>query len=217
MYKQQKKYCPSLCHSSMRLTSWTHQERKEHLPLSRLLEFGYDMSSGLLHLHKNNYHHNDVAARNFLMSTKELEDHTQMTERQVLCVADFGLSRPIKGGSEETEMPQRPWRWCAPETLRSSFTTNPQTDVWMLGIAFWEALGFSKFPALPVHFIRNPATLLKAIRDGDGSIPLIYPSTTPPEWRILIEKCTYRNPEERSTLEKVVEKIIKKTWTVLRT
>lgn len=31
-----------------------------------------------------------------------------------------------------------PWRWCAPETMKSNGAIfNKQTDVWMLGVAFW--------------------------------------------------------------------------------
>lgn len=83
---------------------------------------------GLEHLHKNNIIHRDLACRNVLVA-KINPLHVK--------IGDFGLS------VEEDKVTRNnvatiPWRWSAPESLRSNPNFSKDSDIWMYGVFLWE-------------------------------------------------------------------------------
>ena len=63
-------------------------------------------------------------------------------------------------------MTQIPWRWAAPETIRSNGKTmNTATDVFMLGVAFWEMCCAHH---LPFDHIQAPCQLMETYKKGMG-------------------------------------------------
>ncbi|KAG5856358.1 hypothetical protein ANANG_G00007150 [Anguilla anguilla] len=111
--------------------------------LLTLQRMAYEITSGLLHLHENNYIHSDLALRNCLLTS-------DLTVR----IGDYGLSH--NHYKEDYYLtPDKLWiplRWIAPELLeefRGSLIVTDQTktsNVWSLGVVIWELFEFGSQP-----------------------------------------------------------------------
>ncbi|GAA6220590.1 uncharacterized protein LOC108887272 isoform X1 [Lates japonicus] len=111
--------------------------------LLTLQRMAFEITSGLLHLHENNYIHSDLALRNCLLTS-------DLTVR----IGDYGLSH--NHYKEDYYLtPDKLWiplRWIAPELLeeyRGSLIVTDQTktsNVWSLGVVIWELFEFGSQP-----------------------------------------------------------------------
>ncbi|XP_068425068.1 uncharacterized protein lmtk3 isoform X2 [Clinocottus analis] len=111
--------------------------------LLTLQRMAFEITSGLLHLHDNNYIHSDMALRNCLLTS-------DLTVR----IGDYGLSH--NHYKEDYYLtPDKLWiplRWIAPELLeeyRGSLIVTDQTktsNVWSLGVVIWELFEFGSQP-----------------------------------------------------------------------
>ncbi|XP_031431493.1 uncharacterized protein lmtk3 isoform X2 [Clupea harengus] len=111
--------------------------------LLTLQRMAFEITSGLLHLHENNYIHSDMALRNCLITS-------DLTVR----IGDYGLSH--NHYKEDYYLtPDKLWiplRWIAPELLeeyRGSLIVTDQTktsNVWSLGVVIWELFEFGSQP-----------------------------------------------------------------------
>ncbi|KAK3551493.1 hypothetical protein QTP70_017382 [Hemibagrus guttatus] len=111
--------------------------------LLTLQRMAYEITSGLLHLHENNYIHSDLALRNCLLTS-------DLTVR----IGDYGLSH--NHYKEDYYLtPDKLWiplRWIAPELLedfRGELVVTDQTktsNVWSLGVVIWELFEFGAQP-----------------------------------------------------------------------
>ncbi|XP_077577621.1 uncharacterized protein lmtk3 [Stigmatopora nigra] len=111
--------------------------------LLTLQRMAFEIASGLLHLHDNNYIHSDLALRNCLLTS-------DLTVR----IGDYGLSN--NHYKEDYYLtPDKLWvplRWIAPELLeeyRGSLIVTDQTktsNVWSLGVVIWELFEFGSQP-----------------------------------------------------------------------
>ncbi|XP_031155294.1 uncharacterized protein si:dkey-40m6.8 isoform X1 [Sander lucioperca] len=111
--------------------------------LLTLQRMAFEITSGLLHLHDNNYIHSDLALRNCLLTS-------DLTVR----IGDYGLSH--NHYKEDYYLtPDKLWiplRWIAPELLeeyRGSLIVTDQTktsNVWSMGVVIWELFEFGSQP-----------------------------------------------------------------------
>ncbi|XP_028325523.1 uncharacterized protein lmtk3 isoform X2 [Gouania willdenowi] len=111
--------------------------------LLTLQRMAFEITSGLLHLHENNYIHSDLALRNCLLTS-------DLTVR----IGDYGLSH--NHYKEDYYLtPDKLWiplRWIAPELLeeyRGSLIVTDQSktsNVWSLGVVIWELFEFGSQP-----------------------------------------------------------------------
>ncbi|XP_038567211.1 uncharacterized protein si:dkey-40m6.8 isoform X2 [Micropterus salmoides] len=111
--------------------------------LLTLQRMAFEITSGLLHLHENNYIHSDLALRNCLLTS-------DLTVR----IGDYGLAH--NHYKEDYYLtPDKLWiplRWIAPELLeeyRGALIVTDQTktsNVWSLGVAIWELFEFGSQP-----------------------------------------------------------------------
>ncbi|MFT7815892.1 serine/threonine-protein kinase LMTK3 [Arapaima gigas] len=111
--------------------------------LLTLQRMAYEITSGLLHLHENNYIHSDLALRNCLLTS-------DLTVR----IGDYGLSH--NHYKEDYYLtPDKLWiplRWIAPELLEEyhgGLIVTDQTktsNVWSLGVVIWELFEFGSQP-----------------------------------------------------------------------
>ncbi|XP_076010744.1 uncharacterized protein lmtk3 [Genypterus blacodes] len=111
--------------------------------LLTLQRMAFEITSGLLHLHENNYIHSDLALRNCLLTS-------DLTVR----IGDYGLSH--NHYKEDYYLtPDKLWiplRWIAPELLeeyRGSLIVTDQTkssNLWSLGVVIWELFEFGSQP-----------------------------------------------------------------------
>ncbi|XP_037639826.1 uncharacterized protein si:dkey-40m6.8 isoform X1 [Sebastes umbrosus] len=111
--------------------------------LFTIQRMAFEITSGLLHLHENNYIHSDLALRNCLLNS-------DLTVR----IGDYGLSH--NHYKEDYYLtPDKLWiplRWIAPELLeeyRGSLIVTDQTktsNLWSLGVVIWELFEFGSQP-----------------------------------------------------------------------
>ncbi|XP_058874551.1 uncharacterized protein LOC117410024 isoform X2 [Acipenser ruthenus] len=111
--------------------------------LATLQRMAFEITSGLLHLHQNNYIHSDLALRNCLLTS-------DLTVR----IGDYGLSH--NHYKEDYYLtPDKLWiplRWVAPELLDELhgnllvIDQSKASNVWSLGVTIWELLEFGAQP-----------------------------------------------------------------------
>ncbi|XP_043935721.1 uncharacterized protein LOC122808760 [Protopterus annectens] len=111
--------------------------------LSTLQRMAYEITSGVLHLHKNNYIHSDLALRNCLLTS-------DLTVR----IGDYGLSHN-NYKEDYCITPDHLWiplRWIAPELLDEVHGNlvvvdqSKESNVWSLGVTMWELFEFGSQP-----------------------------------------------------------------------
>eukprot|EP00479_Gromia_sphaerica_P004045 TRINITY_DN1478_c0_g1_i2.p1 TRINITY_DN1478_c0_g1~~TRINITY_DN1478_c0_g1_i2.p1 ORF type:complete len:175 (+),score=27.44 TRINITY_DN1478_c0_g1_i2:160-684(+) len=128
------------------------------------------MTAAFVHLQQFNMIHRDIASRNFVL-TEDL---------QTVVLIDFGLSYILL---EDTECfnarkdEQLPFRCLPPESLFPPHPFYKASDIWMLGIGFWETYNVVDGHAFHYTkgFRKHRARLVESMVESVGKIPLIFP------------------------------------------
>ena len=145
------------------------------LKLSYLVDMGAQVASGMAYLEEKNYIHQELAARNILVS-----------EGLVCKVADFGLARVI--GKAESSV-----KWRAPEAaLYGNFTIK--SDVWSFGILLYELITYG---CIPYPGMSN-AQVLEALQTG---YHMPCPKDCPESLYQIMLKCWEHDAASRLTFE----------------
>ncbi|XP_021936652.1 uncharacterized protein LOC110838099, partial [Zootermopsis nevadensis] len=159
------------------------------------LQMCCNISSGLLHMHRNGFVHTDLAARNCLV-TPDLS----------VKIGDYGTS--IETFKEDYYCAGEvalPIRWCAPETLHCTETTietkevTASANVWSLGVVLWEVCEFGK---LPYSDLSDDEVIVKVL--GEGTLHLKPPSLSCPQGQnlyLLMKLCWSCMPERPPLLQ----------------
>uniref|UniRef100_A0A8C3P9E8 non-specific serine/threonine protein kinase n=1 Tax=Chrysemys picta bellii TaxID=8478 RepID=A0A8C3P9E8_CHRPI len=165
--------------------------------LGTLQRMAYELTLGLLHLHKNNYIHSDLALRNCLLTS-------DLTVR----VGDYGLSH--NNYKEDYYItPDRLWiplRWVAPELLDEVHGTlvvvdqSKESNVWSLGVTMWELF---EFGSQPYRHLSDEEVLAFVIKEQQ--MKLAKPRLKLPYsdyWYEVMQSCWLPAPQ-RPTLEEL--------------
>ncbi|XP_061444684.1 serine/threonine-protein kinase LMTK3 [Rhineura floridana] len=165
--------------------------------LSTLQRMAYEITLGVLHLHKNNYIHSDLALRNCLLTS-------DLTVR----VGDYGLSH--NNYKEDYYItPDRLWiplRWVAPELLdemHGSLIVVDQTkasNVWSVGVTIWELF---EFGSQPYQHLSDEEVLAFVIKEQQ--MKLAKPRLKLPYsdyWYEVMQSC-WLPPSHRPTMEEL--------------
>ena len=154
----------------------------------------------LFELHRKNFTHNDVSARNILFRSKVIKD--QPFDPVLI---DFGAALGMKHVEDESGA----WHIMSPERIRLAEGMDPpekikrldstKFDVWSLGVILYFTLtkrypfsAFQKKRLTPQILNRTPKSIQK------------YNSDIPDELnKFIIDKCLCKDPEGRPTIEKV--------------
>lgn len=169
------------------LATLLHKQRKHNTRLSwlEILCLIKDISSGVADLHMLGVLHRDLKSANILL-----------TKMQRAKIADLGLAEI--GRSYEAHRGTR--GWMAPELSQAGVTATQSSDIYSLGVVFWE---------LATH--RKPYTKSST----DETIPLLREelitalneSQCPADLKELIRQCLSVYPKDRPTMSEILDQI----------
>jgi len=164
-------------------------------PMHVRLRNAREISSAVEYLHLRFLTHGDLKSLN-VMLTSDL----------IAKVCDFGaaiqrLNSAMSMKSSKSHGVQGTIQWSAPELFHGS-SPNPFTDVYALGVIFWE-LAFCDAPFQTV----NQSILMSLIKDGlTPDIPNPLPSCAaafPPVFFVIMQRCWAKDPKQRPTASEV--------------
>ncbi|XP_057569848.1 serine/threonine-protein kinase LMTK1 [Hippopotamus amphibius kiboko] len=156
-----------------------------------------EVACGVLHLHRNNYVHSDLALRNCLL-----------TADLTVKIGDYGLSHGKYREDYFVTADQLwvPLRWIAPELVdevHCNLLVVDQTkasNVWSLGVTIWELFELGAQP-YPHHSDRQ--VLAYAVREQQLKLPKPQLQLTLSDrWYEVMQFC-WLQPEQRPTAEEV--------------
>ncbi|XP_028709445.1 serine/threonine-protein kinase LMTK1 isoform X2 [Peromyscus leucopus] len=156
-----------------------------------------EVACGVLHLHRHNYVHSDLALRNCLL-----------TADLTVKVGDYGLShcKYREDYLVTTDQLWVPLRWIAPELVdevHGNLLVVDQTktsNVWSLGVTIWELFELGAQP-YPQHSDRQ--VLAYAVREQQLKLPKPQLQLTLSDrWYEVMQFC-WLQPEQRPTAEEV--------------
>ncbi|MBN3322389.1 LMTK1 kinase, partial [Atractosteus spatula] len=156
-----------------------------------------EIASGLLHLHKHNYVHSDLALRNCLL-----------TAEVTVKIGDYGLSHNKYKDDYFVTSDQIwvPLRWIAPELIdevHGNLLVVDQTkpsNIWSLGVTIWELFELGN---QPYHHYSDRQVLTYAIKEQQLKLPkplLKVPLSD--RWYEVMQFC-WLQPDQRPTAEEV--------------
>jgi predicted Ser/Thr protein kinase len=150
---------------------------KQNLDRKKIFNIIKQIANGMLHIHKHNIVHCDLAARNILLTSSF---HAK--------ISDFGMAKVLEKTGCIRGSNMLPALWCSPETLRSGIFTK-KSDVWSFGITVYEIISGNE----PFHDSQDIVELIKSIRDS--SLTPGIPDNCPQEIGELMKMCW--TPESR--------------------
>ncbi|XP_068191997.1 serine/threonine-protein kinase LMTK1 isoform X1 [Antennarius striatus] len=156
-----------------------------------------DIASGLLHLHKYNFIHSDLALRNCLL-----------TSEMSVKIGDYGLSHSNYKDDYYVTQDQIwvPLRWIAPELIdevHGNLLVVDQTkcsNIWSLGVTVWELF---ELGAQPYRHYSDRQVLTYAVKEQQLKLPkpqLLFPLAE--RWYEVMQFC-WLQPELRPSSEEV--------------
>ncbi|XP_062976176.1 serine/threonine-protein kinase LMTK1 isoform X1 [Elgaria multicarinata webbii] len=156
-----------------------------------------EVSCGLLHLHRNNYVHSDLALRNCLL-----------TADLTVKIGDYGLSH-CKYKDDYFVTADQLWvplRWVAPELIdevHGNLLIVDQTktsNIWSLGVTIWELF---ELGGQPYSHYSDRQVLTYAIKEQQLKLPKPQlPLSLSDRWYEVMQFC-WLQPEQRPTAEEV--------------
>ncbi|XP_069321798.1 tyrosine-protein kinase Fes/Fps [Eulemur rufifrons] len=160
------------------------------LRVKTLLQMVGDAAAGMEYLESKCCIHRDLAARNCLV-----------TEKNVLKISDFGMSREEADGiyAASGGLRQVPVKWTAPEALNYGRYSS-ESDVWSFGILLWEtfSLGASPYPNLSNQQTRE-------FVEKGGRLPC--PELCPDAVFRLMEQCWAYEPGQRPNFSTICQEL----------
>ncbi|KAM6202068.1 tyrosine-protein kinase Fes/Fps isoform 4-T4 [Rhynchocyon petersi] len=160
------------------------------LRVKTLLQMVGDAAAGMEYLESKCCIHRDLAARNCLV-----------TEKNVLKISDFGMSREEADGvyAASGGLRQVPVKWTAPEALNYGRYSS-ESDVWSFGILLWEtfSLGASPYPNLSNQQTRE-------FVENGGRLPC--PELCPDAVFRLMEQCWAYEPGQRPNFSVIYQEL----------
>uniref|UniRef100_A0A8C6T182 Apoptosis-associated tyrosine kinase b n=1 Tax=Neogobius melanostomus TaxID=47308 RepID=A0A8C6T182_9GOBI len=156
-----------------------------------------DIASGLMHMHKHNFTHGDLALRNCLL-----------TADVSVKIGDYGLSHTKYKDDYYVTSDQMyvPLRWIAPELIdevHGNLLVADQTlqsNIWSLGVTIWELFELAN---QPYRHYSDRQVLMYAVREQQ--LRLARPLLKVPlaeRWYEVMQFC-WLQPDQRPTVEEV--------------
>ncbi|XP_030610406.1 serine/threonine-protein kinase LMTK1 isoform X3 [Archocentrus centrarchus] len=156
-----------------------------------------DIASGLLHLHKHNFTHSDLALRNCLL-----------TADVSVKIGDYGLAHTKYKDDYYVTSDQMyvPLRWIAPELVDEVHGNvlvadqTQQSNIWSLGVTIWELFELGN---QPYRHYSDRQVLTYAVREQQLRLPKpLLKVPLAERWYEVMQFC-WLQPDQRPTAEEV--------------
>lgn len=156
-----------------------------------------DIASGLLHLHKHNFTHSDLALRNCLL-----------TANVSVKIGDYGLSHTKYKDDYFVTSDQMyvPLRWIAPELVDEVHGNllvadqTQQSNMWSLGVTIWELF---ELGSQPYRHYSDRQVLTYAVREQQLRLPKpLLKVPLAERWYEVMQFC-WLQPDQRPNAEEV--------------
>ncbi|KAM4524205.1 serine/threonine-protein kinase LMTK1 isoform 1-T1 [Odontesthes bonariensis] len=156
-----------------------------------------DIASGLLHLHKHNFTHSDLALRNCLL-----------TADVSVKIGDYGLAHTKYKDDYYLTSDQMhvPLRWIAPELVDEVHGNllvadqTQQSNIWSLGVTIWELFELGN---QPYRHYSDRQVLTYAVREQQLRLPKpLLKVSLAERWYEVMQFC-WLQPEQRPNAEEV--------------
>ncbi len=145
-----------------------------------------DVACGVLFLHAADMTHRDIKSLNVLLRI----ENDKITAK----LSDFGETKEKAADNQSDAVGTLPWM--APELFEEKPIYSKKSDIYSLGILFWEVASGER-PCKDVKSYLIPTRTLKGEREK-------IPTDCPTPMGNLIKKCWQANPDDRPTIKEVL-------------
>jgi serine/threonine protein kinase len=193
--------------------------KEKNLSWSRCYALMMNIAKGLAFLHAANILHGNLKSSNVLLNkngqaklsdvgfaylVKEIsiasgeEPVLEGAEASAAVSASFTASASFSSqNSLQAESYVSDLSWMAPELLEEKSQSSQQSDIYALGMVFWEIASGE----IPYRDVRSEAAIRKRVKEG-RRLPI--PADCPQELGALIERCWAQKPADRPSGNDIV-------------
>ncbi|XP_019849095.1 PREDICTED: tyrosine-protein kinase SRK2-like [Amphimedon queenslandica] len=163
----------------------TSKASHTNITITQLLAMATDAARGLAYMESIQYIHQDIAARNCVV-----------TQSLGIKISDYKVSRFLFRSeyAVQADGSLMPLRWMAPESLMENHISL-QSDIWSFGTLLWELFTTGQFPFAEL----SDAEVVQGV--CYEFTRLLKPISCPNEIYQLMLKCWHSNPSQRPKMD----------------
>lgn len=164
------------------------------VPWARRRQFAEHIINGLEYLSSRGIIHRDLKSPNVLLSSE-----------WVAKLSDFGLSKALADGRSYVITNGRVGSvaWMAPELFNDTSRYSSATDIYALGMTFWEIIALNPQLKNP-YSTWNHVHIPMRVQNGEREV---IPIDCPVDFRAIIEDCWQSEPSLRPTIGVVADRL----------
>ncbi|KPJ67312.1 MAG: hypothetical protein AMJ43_05525 [Coxiella sp. DG_40] len=160
----------------------------KNINITTRVKYAMDVALALREMHENGVLHRDIKPENVFLTK----------DKNTAKLGDFGVSKIVRAGQQQTMIPIGTPLYMAPELLSKNAreATTSASDVYSFGLLLYEVITGK----VPYNDYEKQYQI--DLAKDKGILPEI-PSYCPQEITVLINKCCARNSAERPSMDQV--------------